>query len=267
MKCSNTQFDLAFYADGDLSESAAVSVRDHLKVCPVCRQTYAETVEIRTALRRMRRPEVPVALSRGIKDAAIGERRRIADSWVTIPGHMREWLEMQLLPYGVGVVATVLVGFTFLAMLFSNLIDYGQRPLADNSILLASNRATFDNSKTGSLTPAEYAQTRLAFAGESPSVNPNGALIALTKTLVRGDMTDDEVVVVADVFSNGLAQITEVVEPSRDRRAVEELAKALATDPAYAPFVPTTLENRPENMRVVLRFQSVNVSMNQKRRR
>ncbi|MGB7202862.1 MAG: zf-HC2 domain-containing protein [Pyrinomonadaceae bacterium] len=265
MKCSDTQFELAFYADGSLPESSAAAVRDHLQACPVCRQTYAETVEMRNALRRMRRPEVPAALSRAIKDAAIGERRKISDSLFTFPADARELLEMRLLPYGAGVLATVLVGFTFLAMLFSNLIDYGQRPSGDS--LLASNRNSFDNRKVGPVSPEEYAQTRLAFAGESPSVNPNGALIALTKTFIRGDMKDDEVVVVADVFGNGLAQIAEVVEPSRDQRAVEELAKALATDPAYAPFVPTTFENRPESIRVVLRFQRVNVSMNQKRRR
>jgi hypothetical protein len=79
--------------------------------------------------------------------------------------------------------------------------------------------------------------------------------------LVRGGTKNDEMVVVADVFSNGLAQIAEVVEPSRDRRAVGELEKALDSDPAYAPFVPADLENRPESVRVVLKFQSVNVSM------
>lgn len=265
MKCSSLQFELSFYADGSLPESSAAAVHDHLQTCPVCRQTYAETVEMRNALRRMRRVEMPAILARSIKDAAIGERRKISDSLFTFPADLREWLEMRLLPYAAGVLATLLVGFTFLAMLFSNLIDYGQRPAGES--LLASNRNPFDNTKVGPVSPEEYAQTRLAVAGESPSVNPNGALIALTKTLVRGDMKDDEVVVVADVFGNGLAQIAEVVEPSRDQRAVQELAKALATDPAYAPFVPTTYENRPENMRVVLRFQSVNVSMNQKRRR
>lgn len=222
---------------------------------------------MRNALRRMRRVEMPPALSRIIKDAAIGERRKISDSLFTFPADVREWFELRLLPYGAGVMATLLVGFIFVAMLFSNLVDHGQSRTSVSSVLLASNRDIFDNSKVGPVSPEEYAQTRLAVAGESPSVNPNGALIALTKTLNNGDMKDDEVVVVADVFGNGLAQITEVVEPSRDQRAVEQLAKALATGPAYAPFVPTTLENRPENMRVVLRFQSVNVSMNQKRRR
>jgi hypothetical protein len=73
-------------------------------------------------------------------------------------------------------------------------------------------------------------------------------------------MKDDEVVVVADVFGNGLAQIAEVVEPSRDRRAVAELQKALESDPSYAAFVPSEMENRPESVRVILKFQSVDVS-------
>ena len=73
-------------------------------------------------------------------------------------------------------------------------------------------------------------------------------------------MRDDEVTVVADVFGNGLAQIAEVVEPSRDERAVEELERALQSDPSYAPFVPANMDQRSsETIRVVLKIQSVNV--------
>jgi hypothetical protein len=73
-------------------------------------------------------------------------------------------------------------------------------------------------------------------------------------------MRDDEVVVVADVFSNGLAQISEVVEPSRDRKAVEELQKALGSDPSFAPFVSSNLDQRSsDTIRVVLKIQNVNV--------
>ncbi len=105
----------------------------------------------------------------------------------------------------------------------------------------------------------DYAQSRMAVSAESPSVNPQGALIALTKSLIRGGMKDEEVVVVAEVFSSGLAKVTEVVEPSQDRNAIRELKKALQSDAAYSPFVPAVMENRPENMVVVLKFQSVNV--------
>jgi hypothetical protein len=74
-------------------------------------------------------------------------------------------------------------------------------------------------------------------------------------------MKDEEVVVVADVFGNGLARIAEVVEPSSDLRAVSDLQKALESDPAYAAFIPSNLESRPDSVRVVLKFQSVDVSM------
>jgi len=85
--------------------------------------------------------------------------------------------------------------------------------------------------------------------------------------MFRGGMKDDEVVVVADVFGNGLAQVSEVVEPSRDTRAIAELEKALQSDPEFAPFVPASLEDRPDSVRVVLRFQVVNVSTGSKKTR
>ena len=49
------------------------------------------------------------------------------------------------------------------------------------------------------LSPSSYARSRTDVSGESPSINPQGALVALTRSLVRGEMRDDEVVVVADV--------------------------------------------------------------------
>jgi hypothetical protein len=97
-------------------------------------------------------------------------------------------------------------------------------------------------------------------AGESPSVNPQGALVALTRSLVRGEMKDDEVVVVADVFGDGLAQIAEVVEPSHDRRAVDRLQKALEAGSDSAPFVSADMDRRSDPVRVVLKIQNVNVS-------
>jgi hypothetical protein len=73
-------------------------------------------------------------------------------------------------------------------------------------------------------------------------------------------MKDDEVVVVAEVFGNGLAKIDEVVEPSRNRRAVTELEKALDSDPSFAPFVPAEVDKRPESVKVIFKIQSVNVN-------
>ena len=115
--------------------------------------------------------------------------------------------------------------------------------------------------------PPNAAKKFLAVGGESPSINPQGALIALSQSIVRGNMKDDEVVVVADVFSNGLAKISEVIEPSADRKAIDELERALNSDPSNAPFVPANLDNRSDSVRVVLKFQSVNVNTRQTHRK
>ena len=87
----------------------------------------------------------------------------------------------------------------------------------------------------------------------------------MTNSLARNGSKDDEVVVVADIYGNGSAEIAEVVEPSRDSRAVGKLEKALDTISANSPFVPTTMENRPESVRVVLKFQTVDVKTDLKR--
>jgi hypothetical protein len=138
--------------------------------------------------------------------------------------------------------------------------------LNKSSVLLASANPKL-NSGDAEFEMSDFDLPQLAISAESPSVNPQGALIALTKSFVRGKMKDDEVVVVAEVFGNGLARIDEVVEPSRDRHAVRELENALKTDPNYAPpFVPAHLDQRSETVRVVLKIQSVNIDTHLKRK-
>jgi len=271
MKCSDLQSNLAFYADGLVGGDEHAAVTAHLEVCPVCRQRNSEYREIHASLRQMRRPEIPAALRNTLKESVRVGLRSEKSSWLPLSSDIREWLQMRVMPYGVGVFASCVIGVAFLSMMFSGLLKSGniaRSPVVgQTSIMLATNSNPFNQDYPETVATADYVQSRLGFANESPSINPHGALIALTKSLVRGGMKDDEVVVVADVFGNGLAQIAEVVEPSRDRRAVGELEKALESDPAFAPFVPSSMENRPESVRVVLKFQSVNVSTNQKRRK
>jgi len=161
------------------------------------------------------------------------------------------------------MMATLVMAFTLLTVMFSGIRDRGvataSNPSGSDTVMLATNRGPLQKQYPDSLSASDYAKTRLDISSESPSVNPQGALIALTKSLVRGGMKDDEVVVVADVFGNGLARISEVIEPSRDSRAIAELQKALESDPAYSPFVTANLDKRSDSVRVVLRFQSVDV--------
>ena len=267
MQCSDLQSNLSLFADGLLDENENASLSTHLDACPLCRQKAADYRDIRAALRQMQRPEISAKLQHTIKVAARSELRTERHSIVPVSSSIREWLQMRVMPYSVGVVASLLVAMTFTTMMFSGMLKPGNVPIAmrgHDPLLLANNTSPYKDQDTSSISPSEYAKTRLGLGNESPSVNPQGALIALTRSLVRGGMKDDEVVVVADVFDNGLAQIAEVVEPSRDGRAVGELEKALDSDPTYAPFIPSTLENRPQSVRVILKFQSVDVSMSSK---
>ena len=271
MKCSELQSDLMLYADGFLAEREHILVNEHMEICPLCRQKHAEIRDIKTALRQMPRPAISQTIQHQIKRSVHAEIRNSKQAWLPVSAEIRLWLQTRLMPYGVGVLASVLMGFTFLSMMFSGIRDarqltaVSQNPYHSDSVMLASNSNPFREPDSDNLSAWDYARTRLDVSSESPSVNPKGALIALTKSFVRGGMKDDEVVVVADVFGNGLAQIAEVVEPSRNRLAVSELEKALDSDPAYAPFVSANLDNRSDNVRVVLKFQSVNVSTGARR--
>lgn len=264
MRCSDLQSNLSLYADGIVSEGESLSIKGHLETCPLCRQKLSEYQEIRARLRQIQRPVMPVALSSTIKQAVRTHARAGKRSWLPLSADLREWLQLSVMPYGVGVFASVLIGMTFLTMMFTGLFSTspfaGSMAIGERSTMRAANANPLRGGDQAEISPSDFAHTRLGLASESPSVNPQGALIALTKSFVRGEMKDDEVVVVADVFGNGLAQIAEVVEPSRDRHAVGELQKALASDPAFTPFVPSTMEDRPESVRVILKFQSVNVS-------
>lgn len=218
---------------------------------------------IKASLRHMARPGLSPSFQDQLKRSVRTELRRDKHSWLPLSGQVREILNMRIMPYAVGVMATVLMAFTLLTTMFSGIRDRGvvtaSNPSGSDTVMLASNQDPFKIQYPDSLSASDYANTRLNISSESPSVNPQGALIALTKSLVRGGMKDDEVVVVADVFGNGLARIAEVVEPSRDSKAISELRKALESDPAYSPFVAANLDKRSDSVRVVLRFQSVDV--------
>ena len=237
MKCSELQFDLSLYRDGGLDEIKDAAVRSHIDICPLCRQRASEFNEIGAALRKLSAPEMPSHLKGRLSTAVANER--LAGTPVLPAGDLREWLTMRLMPYCVGLAASVFIGFSFLTTMYTG-----------NGGVFEANEA---------ITPTQFAYTRLGYGPESPSINPRGTLVELTESLVTGGMADDEMVVVADVYENGLAEIAEIVEPSHDLAAVSKLQKALQTDPSFAPFIPTNIEARPQTVRVVFKLQSVSV--------
>ena len=267
MKCIDVQSKLAFYADGYSDESESNRIKAHLDVCPLCRQHYAELLEVHGGLQHLRRPEISAALRNTIKQTVHSELQNPQTAWMPFSPDVREWLLMRFMPYAVGAFASLVIGTTFLTLLYSGALSPTRVPMSsDSSMMVAGNRSPLEDYDVV-ISPSDYARSRLDFASESPSINPQGTLIAMTTSLAHSGRKGDEVVVVADVYGNGSAQIAEVVEPSRNRHAVDELARALDTESASAPFVPATMENRPDNVRVVLKVQTVDVKTDLKRRR
>jgi len=251
MKCSDLQSILSLYSDDLLGADETAVIQEHLSVCPLCRQQHAEYHEIRQDLNRFERPAISADLVNSLKrsirtESSVGKTR-----WPVISPDLWRWLELRLMPYAIGVTTSVTAGLALLTIMFSGLHRPPQVP-TDLTMVAADRGSSYISQK-------DIVRSRMALGPESPSVNPQGALIALTKSFVRGGMKDDEVVVVADVFGDGLAQIAQVVEPSNDKMAVGELERAFEASASDSPFVPAVVENRPESVRVVLRFQTVNV--------
>lgn len=273
MKCENLQFNLSVYLDDCLIEQERAVVDEHLAHCPLCRQKLADFQDLRNALRVLPRPELPNNLlaAMRIRVARAAENNQPKFSLLHRET-FREWLQMRLMPYTVGTAASLILGLTLLWTLLSAVYIPGKNtelakiepPTKATVLLTNSNSVGFAPESGYELNAAEYANARLSISNGSPSLNPQGALVALTKSIVRGNMKDDEVVVVADVFGNGLAQIAEVVEPSSDVRAVSELEKALKNDPNFAPFVPASFDGRSETVRVIFKINRVDIKTNTK---
>jgi hypothetical protein len=267
MKCENIQFNLSVYTDDILTTQECAAIEEHLPHCPLCRQKLSDFQTIRNDLRILPRAVMPNDLLYSLRNRVAEEIKTTGQQPKSIftEGHL-EWLQMRFMPYGVATVVTLFFGLSLLWTLFPAANGSGQNteiartePFTKPTVLLARNNSSPDLNNL-ELSAEDYATARLSVSGDSPSLNPNGALIELTKSLLLGNMKNDEVVVVADVYGSGLAQISEVVEPSSNRRAIRELEIALNNDSAdYAPFVPASLDRRSDTVRVVLKIQRVDV--------
>lgn len=260
MTCKELKFDLALYSDGALSPDRQSAVELHLEACPLCRDTIAEHQSIRTELRMMARPEMPESVLTSVRTVAASKAQR---GGIMLPASRpRTNLQMWVMPYSVAAISTILLGSAFLWALASS-VDRTVRSSMGNEREAATILLDTNSVRSGGgtdLSASEYARSRSAVAEDSPSVNPHGALIALSETLVGREIGEDEVVVVADVYQSGRAEIAQVVEPSHNEEAVNALAVALSSDSVPTPFVTADLDRRAETVRVVLKIQSVDVS-------
>ena len=256
MLCEETKQSLSLYIDDCVSLPTRVAIDEHLDRCPVCRD---EVIQLRSLSRRLSglpTPIPPADLVSSINDAlvieAAAQRQAPNPSWSY---RIARFLEPRLMPYTVGSFASVIMFALMFAALRPHFVALREAALQHKEVIvLRTPGMVYDLYKP--VTPEDFAASRAPFAEQSPSLNPDGALAALTRAYAHPHNDSDDMVVVADVFSNGSASLADVVHAPRDKRMLDEFESALRQD---AAFVPASLDRRPDTMRVVFAVQKVDV--------
>lgn len=263
MTCQEIQQSLSLYVDDQQALPVRAACEEHLRECPVCRAELAELRAISRGLASLARPQPPSNLASSISDALQIEAAALKRQPV-LPFNVRlaRWLRPRLMPYTVGSFASLLLFGVMFNALRPHMKALNEAAIAAREADAASYKLIYVGTEGPSiyepLTPELFAAQRAPFNVESPSLNPRGALAALTREEAHGhDEGEDDMIVVADVFSNGRASLADVVQPPRDRRMLDEFQVALRKN---AAFVPAYYDQRPETMRVVFVVQKVGVA-------
>jgi len=257
MDCQETTQLLSQFIDDVLSLPVRVMVDEHLDRCPVCRAHAAELRSLSRSLRQLSRPVVPAELATSINDALrIEAGARRASPEQSLGQRLILWLEPRVMPYSVGSFASVVLFVAMFTALTPHFMAL-QRVVRETDAVY---RGTFGYNLNEPVSPEIFSARRAPFAEQSPSLNPTGALATLTGNYANpnpnSEQEADDMVVVADVFSNGAASLAGVVQPPRDRQMLADFEVALRQS---AAFVPASLDRRPDTMRVVFTVQKVDV--------
>jgi hypothetical protein len=253
MLCEETRQSLSLYVDDCVSLPTRVAIDEHVDRCPVCRDEVVELRALKRQLSWMTPPAPPADLAATISNAlAIEAAARRQQPTPSLGRRVARFVEPWVMPYSAGSFASVIMFFLMFAALRPHFVALREAA--------ASQRIDHGYDIYQPITKEGLAADRAPFTVVSPTLNPGGALAALTISYARPhaeiDGDADDMIVVTDVFSNGAAALAEVVQPPRDRRMLDEFESALRQD---AAFVPASLDRRPDTMRVVFAVQKVDV--------
>ena len=254
MFCEETRQSFSSYIDDCVSLPARVAIDEHLDRCPVCRAEVAELRSLRRGLSSMTRPKPPVDLADTISDLLTIEAAARQAIKPSLGIRITRFLEPRVMPYTVGSFASVILFFLMFTALrphFVALREAALRNSGSNVIMVRAYEPQYDLYQP--VSQQDFADSRAPFGEQSPSLNPGGALAALTRAYSHPHASytadADDMIVVTDVFSNGAASLADVVQPPRDRRMLDEFESALRQN---AAFVPASYDRRPDTMRVVI---------------
>jgi len=259
MTCEETSQLLSQFIDDVLPLSVRSAVDEHLDRCPVCRAHAAQCRSITRSLRQIARPAAPIDLATSINAALVIEAAaRRASPVRSLRERVTLWLEPRVMPYGVGSFASVVLFAAMFIALGPHFMALQKASRQLSTVLVFRSSGGYD--LTQPVSSEDFSNLRAPFAAQSPSLNPGGALAALTSSYTnphpRTDQAADDMIVIADVFSNGSASLADVVQAPRDRRMLADFEVALRQS---AAFVPASLDRRPDTMRVVFSVQKVDV--------
>lgn len=264
MKCKQFKIGLEHYADGEINAAELAQIEAHLDSCPVCRDRLSRIQAFRQELRTMARPRFSENALRRMRAAVSAELRpALAAPTFRLVEGPANWIRTWLMPTTVGAFASVVIGVSLVAILMlpANIpqlrLSRDVDPVSLDPLYLAS----IQDDSLPEVSPFQYARSRSNVSYESPSVNPAGTLVELTNEAGQDVTPDGDVTVVADVYRNGAARVTNVIASPKDRSAMARLMRALDGEKTSPPFVPASLDNRGDVVRVVLKFQSVDVNI------
>ena len=260
MNCDEIQESLSLYCDDGLADDERTRCDRHLEVCPVCRDELAQIRAVRVSLGMMSRPSVPADLIPVIQHAVRAEvsvqrARRNAPFGEAFVDFISVWLQPRAMRYAFSSVASLILFSAVFVALRPHMLALHEAATAFEQYNAAGS-GQYDIHQP--ITPTNYAALRNPFNTESPSLNPNGGLATLNLTNPHSHQNEsnDDMVVVADVFSNGTASVADVMHAPRDRRMLDDFQAALRNN---AAFVPSSLDRRAGTMRVVFSVQTVEV--------
>ncbi len=267
MDCQRFRQNISLYLDAALSAEFCAVCDSHLDSCPLCRAELSEMQDLTQFLTRTAKTSVPLDLAASLSRAVMMElaaQKEINQPKSKVSGWSALWdqyLQPLMLPYATGICASLLMFSMMFATLvhsisaFRQMEENARRERKEREVILAE-ATNLPYEQLASFPAADYAVRRLSVTAESPSLNPQSAFVALTSSLTRGKDKNDAIMVVADVLSSGVANIADVIQSPREPGKLAELDKLLREDPA---FVPASLDRRPDNVRVVLLIQKVEV--------
>jgi hypothetical protein len=238
-----------------------VAIDEHLDRCPVCRAEVAELRSLTRGLGLLSRPTPPtdlaVSISNRLYIEAAARRQAPRPSMAT---SVARFLKPRLMPYTVGTFASVIMFFLMFTALRPHFVALREAAIQRHAVLMLGTSDVQDGElrRLGlydlnrPISPESLAAERAPYGAQSPSLDPAGALAKMTRAYAQpGDnyyAPDDDMLVVADVFTNGAASLADVVHPPRDRRMLDDFESALRQN---AAFVKASLDGRPDTMRVV----------------